>query len=374
MATAQDLLGQLQAQLNALPGLNVRDVRRDVQAPSRHGGPASKIDVVLALEVRGRPVQMIVEAKANGYPRDIKTASEQLLYLQRVLVQDPSALSTPVHAMVIAPTISPGGREVARSRGIGYWDETGSLYMELPGGVYYLDRPPSRAADRSPARADGQSLRNPYRGKAQQVLHALLLELDRPWHVQELAEQAGVSLSTAHNVLIFLERQLWVEKQGTGPRAVRLLREPGPLLDAWAAAHSLEGYAFHRFHRWTRTPAALRREVADILGDQGIDYALTLASGAALVAPHLSANEQLSVLIPPTADIGRIASEAALTPADTGATVVFMVSQDRSPLLFRQGVDGVFVASPVQLYLDLWAWPMRGKEQARYLRAELLRY
>lgn len=368
MASIHTLSERLQAQLNELPGLRVQSM----QAPLRHDGQAPEIDAVLALEVQGHPVRVFVEATAHGYPRDIKAASEKLSHA--LDVHGSPATPTPVYAMVIAPTISRGGRDVARSRGIGYWDETGSLYMELPGGVYYLDRPPSQAVDRSSSQVGGRSLRNPYRGSAQQVLHALLLEPDRPWHVQELAARAEVSLSTVHQVFTFLEQQLWVEKQGAGPRAVRFLREPGPLLDAWATAHSLEGYAFHRFHRWVRTPPALRREVADVLDAQGIDYALTLASGAALVAPHLSAPDRLSVLVPPTVDIERVASAAALTPVETGEAVTFLVTRHKSPLLFREKVDGVFVASAVQLYLDLWAWPMRGKEQAKHVRTEVLSY
>jgi len=367
MVSDHVLLEQLRTQLNELPGLSVQGI----QAP-RRDGQAPEIDAVLALEVQGRPVRVFVEATAHGYPRDVKVASEKLSHALHA--HDSSATPTPAYAMVIAPAISRGGRDAARSWGIGYWDETGSLYMELPGGVYYLDRPPSQASDRSSSQADGRTLRNPYRGSAQQVLHALLLEPDRSWHVQELAARAEVSLSTVHQVFTFLEQQLWVEKQGAGPRAVRFLRQPGPLLDAWAATHSLERYAFHRFHRWARTPAALRHEVAHALDTQGVDYALTLASGAALVAPHLSAPDRLTVLIPLAADIAGLASDAALTPVEAGDNVVFLAPRDRSPLLFRAKVDDVFVASPVQLYLDLWAWPMRGKEQARHLRTEALSY
>jgi len=45
-----------------------------------------------------------------------------------------------------------------------------------------------------------------------------------------------------------------------------------------------------------------------------------------------------------------------------------------APLLFRQRVHDAWVASDVQLYRDLWAWPRRGREQAAHLRAERLTF
>ncbi len=48
--------------------------------------------------------------------------------------------------------------------------------------------------------------------------------------------------------------------------------------------------------------------------------------------------------------------------------------RERSPLLFRQRVHDAWVASDVQLYRDLWAWPRRGREQAAHLRAERLTF
>ena len=52
----------------------------------------------------------------------------------------------------------------------------------------------------------------------------------------------------------------------------------------------------------------------------------------------------------------------------------FLVTRERSPLLFRRRIGECWVASDVQLYLDLFSWPARGKEQARHLRAERLPY
>lgn len=62
------------------------------------------------------------------------------------------------------------------------------------------------------------------------------------------------------------------------------------------------------------------------------------------------------------------------SPANSGDNLALLVTRQRAPLLFRQTIDAVQVAGTVQLYLDLWASPRRGKEQAQHLRAERLPY
>jgi hypothetical protein len=268
--------------------------------------------------------------------------------------------------LLAVPALSPGSRELLRNEGISYWDAGGSLYLKLPHALYYVDRPAPKVEDRR--------IRSVYRGRTAQVLHALLLEPDRWWGVRELAAHAGVSPYTVHQVLTFLEEQLWMDKRGAGPGTERLLHEPGALLDAWAEVHSLAEYVPRRFHAWAQSPTALLRAVTDHLGQFSAEYALTLASGAQLVAPFGTDAAHVTVLVAPELDVPALAEHAGLRPVDEGETVTLLVSRDRAPLLFRREVDGLWVASDVQLYLDLWAFPRRGKEQARHLRAERLRY
>lgn len=307
---------------------------------------------------------IVVAAKAHGFPRDMRAAADQLAHCAAHARYAPDGVT--VVPMVVAPAISPGGRAVLRERGVGYWDRGGTLYLKLPGALYDIERPPPPAAERR--------RRAPFRGRAAQVVHALLHEPERAWHVGELAAAAEVSPYTAHQVLTALERELWVDKEGSGPRAVRHLREPGALLDAWADAHRLEDYAFRSFHAWAQSPAALRRQVIGALEAAGVAYALTLAAGAELVAPFATDSGRLTVLVPARADLAGVIREVGLRPAEEGDNVAFLAAGDRAPLLFRQRGEDVWVASDAQLYRDLWAWPRRGREQARHLRAERLPY
>lgn len=342
--------------LALLPEVEIRSVDTEPRVDDR------QIDFAIVSEVKGHPVRFLVEAKASGYPRDIQHAIWQLAGMRRL---EQRVADVP---LVAAPGISKSSRELLRQHKMAYWDSGGSLYVDLPWALYLIDRPVPAGRPRI--------LRSPYRGSAAQVLHALLLDPDRPWHVTELAERTHVSVSTVHQVCTFLERELWMEMQGQGPAAVRVLRQPGALLDAWAAAHSLAEYRPFRFHRWTREPTELLQVVTDALASLQVEYALTLSSGAQFVAPYTTEADRVSVLVPSsvTASLDELAGRADLRPIEERETATLFATHERSPLLFRREVDGFWVASDVQLYLDLWAWPHRGKEQARHLRAERLGY
>lgn len=112
---------------NAVAMTEVRDALRvvvdftltDTEDSSTLRGPSpARPDYVFVGALQGRPVTIVVETKANGYPRDMRAAAEQLaLHTARLRPATDGATFVP---MVVAPAISPGGRAVLRERGIGY--------------------------------------------------------------------------------------------------------------------------------------------------------------------------------------------------------------------------------------------------------------
>jgi hypothetical protein len=352
MVDQQALLDDFEAGLAALPGVEILAAEDDVRLSNR------VVDRVIKANVKGQFVEFVVEAKAYGYPRDVRQAADQLLSCRR-----PEQNVVPV---VIAPSISEGSRVVLQSMKIGYWDTGGSFYVDTPNALYWIDRAPPPNLTRR--------LRNVFRGRAAQVLHAMLLKPNRQWHISELATYADVAPSTVHQVFTFLEDEGWLAKVGSGPRAVRELRDPVMLLDAWAQQHSLSNYAVHRFHAWAQRPSDLLPAIAQACDSAGIDYALTLDSGGLLVAPFVSSSPRLTFLADASPRLLDALKAARLKPVDEGENVLVLATRERSPLMFRQNIDDVWVASDVQLYLDLWASPQRGKEQARHLRAARLSF
>lgn len=349
-------LAQIPAILGNLPDIEIHEVLIDTTVGDR------RWDAVIPATVRGRPVRFLIETRTSGYPRDIRQA---LWRLDEALRACDLASDVPV---IAAPSISESSRRLLREHHLAYVDGGGSVYLDLPEMVYWVERPPLPSS--------APLLRDAFRGSSAQALHALLLEPERDWKLHALAERAGVAASTAHRVCRFLEEQLWMEKAGSGPRTVRRLLEPGKLLDAWAESHTLTEYTTQHFHRWFREPLELTLAVTGAFEEAGIEHALTLSSGAQFVAPYASGAESVWLLVSArsTGMLGEAASAIGLQPVEEGEAVTFLISEQRSPLLFRRDVQGMWVASDVQLYLDLWAWPKRGREQARHLRAERIGY
>jgi hypothetical protein len=86
------------------------------------------------------------------------------------------------------------------------------------------------------------------------------------------------------------------------------------------------------------------------------------------VAPFGTAPLPVAVLVPAGVDLTRAVAGTGLQLADEGETVMVYATRDRFPLLFGRRAHDRWAASDVQLYLDLWAFPKRGREQAHHLR------
>jgi len=341
--------------LEQLPGVELSRIES-----SRQKKLALGADAVFEIRVQGRRIYVLVQAKQSAFPRDIRSHLHQL---NKIVGKRGSEETI---RLIVAPSISPGSRDLLRESKIGYYDAGGSLYLPLSNGIYFIDRPAPSGGDRR--------LRNIYKGRTAQVLHVLLAKAHQKWHVNQLAEEANVSPFTVHQVFTSLEKELWIEKQGKGPESVRILREPGALLDAWAENYNFEQYEFRNYHRWTQTFESLRQIVVGAFEKHKTEYALTLGSGAHLVAPFATGIDRLHLIVPATTKMDVVAKNAELRPSDDGANVTLMITREHTPLLLRQRHQGIWVASDVQLYLDLWNWPARGKEQAEHLRKERLRF
>jgi hypothetical protein len=209
------LLSEAEAALQALDNLHIMRSRAEV---SVHPGGRWLADRIVDTEVLGKSARIVVEAKCSGYPRDMRLAVAQVMrYAQPEY--DP-----PTIPMIIAPTISPGGRALLREKGVAYWDRSGSLYLPLPWAHYDIERPTRSAPERR--------IRSLYRGRSAQVLHALLHDYTRAWHVEELAAEARVSPYTGHRVLVALE-QAPAPRSGCPARRLGGGTHAGALSAAW---------------------------------------------------------------------------------------------------------------------------------------------
>ena len=311
---------------------NERDARGD--AAIRYGG----VDIPVAFQVKVRVSS---------------AAAHQIVH---------RAQQHEIPTVVIAAEMTGRAREILDGAGIGSIDGLGNVRLALPGLLMRITgtAPPRRSA--APTRLSGRS---------SLVAQAMLLEVERPWHVSDLAQRCGVSAGLAHRVLRRLEDEGVVAADGAGPRKARRLSDPAALLDLWAEEHR---------DRPARRPAFLLARTTDHLDDvlcegletAAVDYALTGAAAAARVAPFVTSVPVAEVWLSSTAATSELCEQLEATPVESGPNVVLLQERDDAPLAFRTREGGVWTANVFRLYVDTRRDPQRGREQSDHLRREVI--
>lgn len=319
----------------------------------------SKLDAEIDLEVAGKGYILFVEVKKSVYPRDVR---EILWQINKLIDAERSNYrGKTIVPLLAAESISPGAKELLKSENVGYYDTGGSLFIPARGAYFYIEKPPPKTL--------AKSVRTLFKGKRSQVLHALLLGRDEWFGVKELAELAKVSPATASETLTALERFDWLNSRGQGPSKERQLVEPGALLDEWSRQVLADRpLLYRRYYVPSIDPEALDDRIARVCEAHDADYVITQEAAAQRYAPFLSTISQVKCRMVP----GRATEEAI---SELGARVVseganLMVIETRSPgeFLFKERLENIWLASPVQVYLDLMRGKGRAKEMAEHLR------
>jgi len=113
---------------------------------------------------------------------------------------------------------------------------------------------------------------------------------------------------------------------------------------------------------------ALAAGLDGVCSSRGLDYAVTHEAAAQRYAPFLSNVSQLRIRLPAGSATESVLGELGARPVTEGANLLVINAKSQGDLLFRQRVDGVCLASPIQTYLDLVRAEGRAKELAEHLR------
>lgn len=267
--------------------------------------------------------------------------------------------------LLIAGETTADARQILEDNGIAAIDGLGNAHVELPGLLVHLE---GRGC---PKTKSAGTRRTRLAGKAGVAAQALLLRPGHDWRVQELARDAGVSVGLAHQVLARLEEEAVVITEGAGPRRTRRVANPTALLDLWAEEHRDRLRETHGY-MLAQTPQQIIRLMSTRLAGAGVDYALTGAAGASLVAPFVTALPVLALWIPATLDPEDLWRLTEASPAEDGHNITFLQADGDAGLVFREQVAEAWIANRFRLYVDLLDDPRRGREQADNLRREVI--
>ncbi len=330
--------------LQRVPFLEIKSLERAVKI-----GDAC-VDIVADVRVAKQRQRLAIEVKSNGQPRVARAA---VYLLARVLKSDPG-----LYGVFAAPYISPRTAEICVQEKIGYLDLAGNCRLAF--GQVYIEQ----QGNPNPF-AQKRDLRSLYSPKAARVLQVLLTDPKRPWRTQALAEEANVSLGQVANVKSLLEAREWLGSSESG----LLIKDPGSLLTEWSENSNYRKNVPRNYYT-LKSIAEIEADLAVACDGEGIKYALTGFSGAARYAPSVRYQRAMAYV---SRDVERIAKNLSLKEVTSGANVTLLTPYDEGVLYAARSIEGITIASPVQVYIDLLGMKGRGEEAANAILDGVIR-
>lgn len=354
--TEQQLIDRFVEALRELP-----EVKADFDPGKPVGTQTDRgRDPQVHLHVAGKSLALLIQCKKSVFPRDVR---QLIWHFREVSHGQPARWGKGPVSLLVAESISPGAKELLRGERVGYYDSGGSLYLPAPGAYLYIDKPPPNTLTKS--------VRTLFSGRSAQVLHALLAQHKGWFGVTELARQAMVSPATVSQVVTELERFEWLVTRGQGPSKERHLREPEALLDAWAKQLTVNRPpALRRYYVPGTKPDALVARIAQAFDAHEVQYAVTHEAAAQRLAPFLSSISQVRARVLIGANADAAIGDLGARSVSQGANLAIIEAKSPGELLFREKVGGQWLASPIQIYLDLLRGEGRSKEMAEHFRKE----
>lgn len=254
--------------------------------------------------------------------------------------------------------------------GISWIDLAGNADIQGPGLLIRLLETPRPSKAGRPA--------NVFAPTSSRLIRAFLMSEGQMLNHRDLVERSGLDKARVSRLIPRLEamgairRVAW--KDG---RPQFVAKRPNAVLKAWLQAydfskHSIRrGFVLEEGRSAESVALGLMRKISQALGSGG-RHAFTGLAGAWLHAPFAT-HRLVTVLIDadPTAEA---LQSLGFHEEDTGANVWFVRPNDPSLFAGASSVQGLPVAHPIQVYLDLKAQPERSTEAAEALAKKELTF
>ena len=314
--------------------------------PAPAGGIDSGVDAVVRVQAPdGQTAVLLVQAKRLLNTRDVPLVLEPLRRAASQWGSDAEVVS-----VVAARYLAPATRERIAEAGAGYVDATGNMLIAADRPALFLA---DRGADRDPWRGPGRPRGTLQGPPAARVVRALV-DFAPPYTVPELAERARASTGATYRVIEFLEEEGLVERQRYGPISDIHWRK---LLQRWSEDY---GFAQSNTVQTFLEPRGLSALTDRLAATEDLEYVVTGSLAAERVAAYAPA--RLATVY--VRDLPAAAAALGLRRTETGANVA--LATGKYDMVFDRAdvVDGLRVAAPSQVAVDLLTGPGRNPSEA----------
>jgi len=318
-----------------------------VQVAHEERARERRADYEAWVQLGKRRLNLLVEYKDMGSAARLKEAVELLRGRQ---LGDPSELW-----VLAAPFLSPPRQSLLRERGVPFFDLAGNAWISH--AAILIDR----RGFANPFLEQRRS-RGPFSDKASLVLRSLISS--GPGRgVRGIAEEVGLSPGYVSKIVQELERRGYVARQEDG----LALRHGQELLQDWVRAYRKRSVKTMSYFVSATSAKAVMDMMAQSLHLAPDEYALTTQAGASLIVPYADF-DSVDVYVHQAEVAEALARDLDAREVQRGANLRISLPYYRVSAFFdRQEAAGLSVVSDLQLYLDLYDYPLRGREQAEQL-------
>ena len=206
--------------------------------------------------------------------------------------------------------------------------------------------------------------RSPFSDKASLILREFFKHNNKYYGVREIAEAVGLDPGYVSRIARELENRNYMLRKNSKLK----IREPKVILEEWSSVYDYKKNQITSYFSLNNQPDEILNQIQKI--SKNIDYALSLQAGANLLLPFSVYNE-VHIYLPDMKSEEIIIQELDLKKVDKGANIFLMRPYYKNSVFYdRQLVQNLWIVSDVQLYIDIYNYPLRGLEQAEQILNE----
>ena len=342
MLRRKEIIAQISRDAQSLiPVEWARLIAKQAQCP-----PETEPDLCLELSAKGTTVALAGEVVTNP---------SRAMFMHKISKIKADADRCRSFPLIIAPYLSPDERSLCHDHNVFFIDLSGNQWIAVEGVLIEREGFKNRFPE---ARAG----RNPFSDKASLVIRELMAKYGVSRRVRELADLLALSPGYVSKIANELEERGYIRRS---PEGLHLI-SPKELLADWVSRYSIRDNRQHRYFL-----AAV--SVDEVLGQMKklhppeSEYALTAQAGANLVYQY-AAYDVVHIYVKDRRMRDIFTESLQLQPVERGENVILMEPRYRKSAFYQsRKIKGLNVVSDLQLYLDLFHYPKRGREQAEKL-------
>lgn len=267
------------------------------------------------------------------------------------------------YPVIIGRYLSKNQRDICREKNVFYIDLVGNFYIHYPG--VYIDKEVE-----SKGFPSEEIERNPFSDKASLILRKLIKERSKPWQIRKLAKELKLSpgyVSKIAKRLDEIDYALFNSLEGLK------LKNRDALLADWIHRYNYKKNKGFKYFCLAKGPEEILARLKKFNIPDKVKYALGFHAGAYLISPHAVFNE-VHIYVSDKESMDFFVNKLNLKQVGQGANLIILFPYYRHSVFYdKQKIKNIWVVSDIQLYLDLYKYPLRGIEQAEHLYEKRLK-